>query len=163
MPSFDISSEVDLQEVDNAINQANKEIGTRYDFRNSKSLYTFDKTKKTIQALADDEYKMTAMLDILNTKAIKRGLSLQSFKKGDIYDGGGMTKRCEITLVTGIEMEKAKEITKSLKESKLKVQAQIQDDKIRVSGKKRDDLQEAIAYMKQQNFEIPLQFGNFRD
>jgi uncharacterized protein YajQ (UPF0234 family) len=152
-----------MQEVDNAVNQANKEIATRYDFRNSKSHFTFDKTKKLIQALADDEYKMTAMLDILNTKAIKRGLSLQSFKKGNIYDGGGMTKRSEITLITGIEMEKAKEITKAVKESKLKVQAQIQDDKIRISGKKRDDLQEAIAFLKTKNFEIPLQFGNFRD
>lgn len=163
MPSFDISSEVDLQEIDNAVNQTLKEILARYDFKGSKSTLEFDKTKKIIKYTAEDEYKMGAIYDMLQSKAHKRGVSLKALKKGDMTDAGGQMKRCEISLVMGIETEKAKEITKLMKESKLKVQAQIQDQKVRVTGKKRDDLQEAIALLKTKDFEIPLQFGNFRD
>ncbi len=161
MPSFDISSEVDLQEVDNAINQTSKEVLTRYDFRGSKCTITLDKTEKTITIVADDDYKLKAIIDIFQTKVIKRGLALQSFKQGkDIEAAGSMIRRV-ITMVMGIETEKAKEITKVIKESKMKVQTQIQDEKVRVTGKKRDDLQEAIAMLKTQDFEIPLQFDNF--
>lgn len=163
MPSFDVSSEINLQELDNALNQAVKEIATRYDFRGTKGSLTFDKTKNVINILADDDYKMKATIEILQGKVAKRGVSLQSLKTGTINDGPAGLKKCEITLVMGIETEKAREIVKFIKESKIKVQAQIQEDKIRVSGKKRDDLQEAIATLKGKDFTIPLEFGNFRD
>lgn len=163
MPSFDISSEVDLQEVDNAVNQAVKEISTRYDFKGSKSSLTFDKTKKIIALVGDDDYKMKAVIDILQNKAAKRGISLKSLKIGTIQEGAVGNKKCEVTLVMGIETEKAREIVKAVKDSKMKVQAQIQEEKVRISGKKRDDLQEAIALIKSRDFDIALQFGNYRD
>ena len=162
MPTFDISSEVNLQELDNAINQTTREISTRYDFRGTKGSLTFDKTKNIIHILADDDYKMTATIEILMGKAAKR-LSLKSLKTGTVQDGPAGLKKCEVTLVMGIETDKAREIVKYVKESKLKVQAQIQDEKVRISGKKRDDLQEAIALLKAHDFDIPLEFGNFRD
>ncbi len=163
MPSFDISSEVDLQEVDNAINQVLKEIATRYDFRGSKTKVTFDKTQKTITIFAEDDMKLKATLEMTHQKLAKRGISLKALKQGKTEDATGMGKRVVITLIMGIETEKGKEITKALKESKLKVQAQIQDEKVRVTGKKRDDLQDAIAFLKTQDLELPLQFDNFRD
>ena len=163
MPSFDIVSEVDLQEVDNAVNQVVKEISTRYDFRNSKSSVTFDKAKKEIHVIADDDYKFKAIVDILQAKSFKRGISIESLKIGNPITGAGSLLKCDIKLVTGIETEKAKEIVKAIKESKMKVQAQIQDEQVRVSGKNRDDLQETIALVKGQDFKIPLQFENFRD
>ncbi|NUO81573.1 DUF520 family protein, partial [candidate division KSB1 bacterium] len=123
----------------------------------------FDKAKPAITILADDDYKMKATTEILQTKAAKRGISLQSFKTGKMEDATGSSKRCVVSLVMGIEQDKAKAIIKTLKDSKLKVQAQIQEEKVRVSGKKRDDLQEAITFLKTQDFEIPLQFGNYRD
>lgn len=163
MPSFDITSEVDLQEIDNAINQSLKEIATRYDFRGSKSTITFDKTKNTITLVADDDMKMKALQEIIQTKAHKRGVSLEAFKMGKVEEAGGNLKRCLITLIMEIETDKAKEIIKYIKESKLKVQSAIQEKKVRVTGKSRDDLQEAIALVKGGNFKIPLQFDNFRD
>ena len=163
MPSFDVSSEVDLQEIDNAINQTMREISTRYDFRGSKGSVTFDKTKNVINILADDDYKMKASIEIVLGKAAKRGVSLQSLKTGTILDGPASLKKCEISLVMGIDTDKAREIVKAVKDSKIKVQAQIQEDKIRVTGKKRDDLQEMIAHLKGQDFGIPLQFANFRE
>ncbi|EKD42477.1 MAG: hypothetical protein ACD_73C00141G0006 [uncultured bacterium] len=163
MPSFDISSEVDLQEVDNAVNQAIKEITTRYDFRGSKSTITFDKSKNTITLLADDDFKMKSLQDVLLTRTHKRGISIQALKMGDQEKAGGDMVRCVITLIMEIETEKAKEIMKAIKESKLKVQSTINESKVRVSGKNRDDLQEAIALVKGKDFKIPLQFGNFRE
>ncbi len=163
MPSFDIVSEVNLQEVDNAVNQAVKEITTRYDFRNSKSSITFDKAKKEIHIVADDDYKLKAVIDILQSKAFKRGIAIESLKVGDPQTAAGSLLKCDIKLITGIETEKAKEIVKAIKESKIKVQAQIQDEQVRVSGKKRDDLQETITFVKSQSFGLPLQFNNFRD
>lgn len=163
MPSFDAVSEVDLQEVDNAINQTTKEILTRYDFKGSKSSVAFDKTKKLITMLGDDDYKIKAIVDIFQNKAVKRGLSLKSFDIGEAKDATGASKRVEVKLVMGIEQDKAKEIIRAIKDSKMKVQAQIQDEKVRVTGKKRDDLQEAIALLQSKDFGIPLQFENFRD
>lgn len=163
MPSFDISSEVNLQEVDNAVNQSAKEIATRYDFRGTKSSIVFDKDKKTINLAGDDDFKIKAVIDILQGKCVKRGISLKSLKMGPVLDGPGGLKKCEVTLVMGIEQEKAREIVKVIKDSKIKVQSQIQEDKVRVSGKKRDDLQEAIALVKAGNFDIPLQFENYRE
>lgn len=152
-----------MQEVDNAVNQVVKEIATRYDFRGSKSSVSLDKEKKQIRVQADDDYKMTALQDMISAKAIKRGLSPKALKAEKIEEAAGSSKRCNITLVHGIETEKAKEIVKAIKESKIKVQAQIQGEEVRVSGKNRDDLQEAMALLKSKDFEIPLQFGNFRD
>lgn len=163
MPSFDIVSEIDLQELDNAVNQAIKEITNRYDFRGSKSRLDFDKDQKIIKLLADDDYKMTAIVEILQTKAIKRGISIKSLKQGRVEDGPDGLKKSQIDLVIGIDKEKAKELIKRLKDTKLKVQAQIQEEKIRVTGKKRDDLQEAIQTIKEFGLDIPIQFNNFRD
>ncbi|MBI2340834.1 MAG: YajQ family cyclic di-GMP-binding protein [Deltaproteobacteria bacterium] len=163
MPSFDILSEVDLQEMDNAVNQAVKEIVTRYDFRGSKSSINFDKEKKILHLIADDDFKMKAVIDILEGKVIKRGISLKSLQQGKIEDSAGGLKKCDITLVMGIDTDKAREIVKLVKDSKMKVQAQIQEKQVRVSGKKKDDLQEAMALIRGRDFGIPLQFGNYRD
>lgn len=163
MPSFDIVSEVDLQEVDNAVNQAMKEITTRYDFRGSKSKIELNKEKKSIALVADDDFKMNAVVDILQTKFVKRGLSLKAMKPATVLDALGGLKKQDIGLINGIETEIAKKIVKSIKESKMKVQGSIQQEQVRVSGKNRDDLQEAIQFMKSQDFGIPLQFNNFRD
>ncbi len=163
MPSFDVISEVNLQEVDNAINQAQKEIFTRFDFRGSKSSINFDKTKKIIHLVGDDDFKIKAVIDIVLGKAIKRGISPKALNTTVVTDSGAGMKKCDVTLVVGIETEKAKEIVKFIKEAKIKVQAQIQDEQVRISGKKRDDLQEAIALLRAKDFDIPLQFDNFRD
>lgn len=167
MPSFDVISEVNLQEVDNAVNQAQKEIFTRFDFRGSKSSINFDKAKKIIHLVGDDDFKIKAVIDIVLGKAIKRGISPKALNTTKVEESGAL-KKCDITLVVGIETEKAKEIVKFIKEAqsgqaKLKVQAQIQDEQVRISGKKRDDLQEAIALLRAKDFGIPLQFDNFRD
>ena len=156
-------SEVDLQEMDNAVNQAIKEITTRYDFRGSKSSINFDKEKKILHLIADDDFKMKAVIDILQGKVIKRGISLKSLQEGKFEDSAGGLRKCDITLVMGIDLDKAREIVKVIKEAKMKVQAQIQEQQVRVSGKKRDDLQEAMALVRGRGFGIPLQFGNYRD
>lgn len=163
MPSFDTCSEVDFQEVDNAVNQVIKEISTRYDFRGSKSSIKLDKKEKLIQIIADDDYKLKAVVDILQTKSVKRGISLKAFNIGEAEEAAGGLQKQDIKLITGIEQEKAKKMIKLIKDSKLKVQAQIQEEKVRVSAKKRDDLQEVIGLLKSQDFGIPLQFVNYRD
>jgi len=163
MPSFDIVSEINLQEVDNAVNQSNKEITTRYDFRGSKSKIEIDKELNKINLIADDDFKMNAIIEIFQKKAIKRGLSLKALKTSSIEDAAGGLRKCTIDMVNGIDQEKAKKIVKTIKETKTKVQAQIQEDKVRVTGKKRDDLQEIMGLIKGQDFEIPLQFDNYRD
>lgn len=163
MPSFDITSEINLQEVDNAINQASREIGTRYDFRGSKSSVKFDKEKNQILLVADDAFKMKAVVDIVQNKAIKRGISLKALKVGEEEEGLGGLMKCTISLVMGIDQEKGKLIVKAIKETKSKVQASIQEDTVRVSGKKKDELQEVMAFIKSQDYGIPLQFGNYRD
>lgn len=163
MPSFDVVSEIDLQEVDNAVNQTAKEIIQRFDFKGTGSEITYDKTLKKLKLLSNSEPKMATLIDILRSKAIKRGLDIRSLKVGKIEPTTGTQLKCEISLVEGIDKEAAKKITKFIKESGLKVQAAIQDEKVRISGKKRDDLQEAIQSLKAQDFEVGLQFNNFRD
>lgn len=158
--SFDVVSEVDMQEVDNAINQATKEIGQRFDFRGSKSEIKLEGVQ--IKIIADDDFKLKNVVDILQNKAVKRGISLKSFDYGKIESGSHGTARQIITLQKGISKEKAKDIIAALKESKLKVQAQIMDDQLRVSGKNKDDLQAAIAKLRQGDFGVELQFVNFR-
>ncbi|MCE5285729.1 MAG: YajQ family cyclic di-GMP-binding protein [Pelosinus sp.] len=158
--SFDIVSEVDLQEVDNAVNQATKEIGQRFDFRGSKAALSLE--GETIKIIADDDYKMKNIIDILQAKAIKRGISLKNFEYGKIESAAQGTVRQLVTIKKGISKEKGKEVVAAIKEAKLKVQAQIMDDQVRVSGKDKDDLQNVIAKLKQMDFAIDLQFVNFR-
>lgn len=160
MASFDIVSELNLQEVDNAINQAKKEIEGRYDFRGSQCEIKWD--KKEITILGDDDYKMGAMKDILQSKLHRRGIDIKSLKFDDVEPAGGRLLRQKVTLIQGIDKEAAKEITKAIKETKLKVQAQIVDDKVRVTAKSIDDLQETITFLKKQTFSVPLQFNNYR-
>jgi cyclic-di-GMP-binding protein len=162
MPSFDIVSELDLQEVDNAINTARKEVESRYDLKGTKSEIKWDKDKKEITLLANDEQKVLVLKDILQTKMHKRGIDIKSMKFEKTEAVGGMMQKQKITLVQGIDKEMAKEITKAIKESKLKVQAQIQDEKVKVTGKSRDDLQEVMSVVKNSGVKIPLQFTNQR-
>ncbi len=160
MPSFDIVSEVNWQEVDNGVTQAQKEIIGRYDFKGSKSEIQWD--KKLITLLGDDEYKMNAMKDILQTKLHRRGLDIKSLKFSDPEPAGGKMTRQKVEVLQGIEKEAAKEITTFIKNSKMKVQAQIMDDKIRVTSKSIDELQSTMNALRAQSFKVPLQFNNMR-
>ncbi|MEN9528672.1 MAG: hypothetical protein RI932_545 [Pseudomonadota bacterium] len=164
MPSFDIVSEVNVQEVDNAVNQAQKEIQARYDFKGTKFDLAFDKVACEIKLNADAESRLESMLDILNGKLLKRGIELGSVEVGKREAAGGMMLKQTLKIKQGLEQEKAKQIIKTIKDSKLKVEAQIQDKQVRVSGKKIDDLQEVIAMLRSQQaqLKIPLQFVNMR-
>ena len=160
--SFDIVSKVDLQEMDNAINQALKEIKTRFDFKGSKSDITFKKEDNKIFFLADDEMKLKNLHDILEAKLAKRGVSVKSLKYAVSEKALDGMVRQEVEVIQGIAQEKAKDIVKQIKELKLKVQPSIQGDEIRVSGKSRDDLQYVIQTVKSKNTDLPLQFVNYR-
>ncbi|MBZ4655402.1 MAG: YajQ family cyclic di-GMP-binding protein [Peptococcaceae bacterium] len=159
--SFDIVSEVNLQEVDNAVNQTIKEISQRFDFKGSKADVELTKEDE-IKVVADDEYKLKSVIDILQSKMVRRGVSLKFLEYGKVEPAAGGTVRQIITIKKGISKEKGKEIVNAIKNMKLKVQAQIQDDQVRVSGKERDDLQKVIQHLKQQDFGIELQFTNYR-
>jgi len=161
MPSFDIVSKVNMQEVDNAVNQAQKEMQQRYDFKGSKSEIKWEK-KEEMTILADDDNKLAAVTDILQTKFVKRGVSLKALDFGKVEDAAGSMKRQVIKLRMGIPTEKAKQIVKVIKDAKLKVQSQIQDEQVRVTGKKIDDLQEVIQMLKGKDLDIDLQFENMR-
>jgi hypothetical protein len=165
MPSFDVSSEMNWQELDNAINQATKELTQRYDFKGVKSEIKLDQKAKTVTLWVSEEAKLDALKEIFENKLIKRGISLLSFDYKDLEPAFGGSVRQVATIQAGVSKEKGKEIIAALKESKLKVQAQIQDEQVRVTGKNRDDLQEAIALLrgKQDAIKVPMQFGNFRD
>jgi uncharacterized protein YajQ (UPF0234 family) len=163
MPSFDIVVTTDLQEAENAVNQARKEIGQRYDFRGSKSRIDWDKGAAEITLLSDDDYKLSAVLDVLKTRLVRRGVSVKNLQIGTAVDAAGGTRRQRIGLQNGIPTEIAKELVKRIKQTKLKVQSQIQDDQVRVSGKKRDDLQQVMQKLREAKLGIPLQFNNFRD
>ncbi|MFZ9594845.1 MAG: YajQ family cyclic di-GMP-binding protein [Bdellovibrionia bacterium] len=165
MPSFDVSSEVHWQEFDNAVNQATKEISQRYDFKGVKAEIKLDQKEKTVTLWCSEEAKLDALNDLFQSKLIKRGISLLSLDYKPLEPAFGGSVRQLVLIQAGISKEKGKEIIAALKESKLKVQPQIQDEKVRVSGKNRDDLQSAIAYLRsqQEQIKIPMQFGNFRD
>ncbi len=165
MPSFDVSSEMNWQELDNAINQAVKELTQRYDFKGVKTEIKLDQKTKTVTLWCGEEAKLDALNDIFQNKCIKRGLSLLAFEYKDPESAFGGSVRQNVIVQAGISKEKAKEIIAALKESKLKVQAQIQDEQVRVTGKNRDDLQSAIAHLRgqQDTIKVPMQFGNFRD
>lgn len=160
MASFDIVSEINIQEVDNAVNQARKEVEGRYDFKGSHAEIQWD--KKEIKLLAEDDYKVEAMGSILQTKLHRRGVDIKSFKFEKPEPAGGKMLRQKITIQQGIDKEVAKDIIKCIKDSKLKVQPQIMDDKVRVTSKSIDELQETIAKVRAGNFPIPLQFNNMR-
>lgn len=162
MPSFDIVNEVDLQEMDNAVNQTHKEISTRFDFRGGKSNIEFDKKEKRIKILADDDLKYRSIQQILENKMIKRGIDISCLDYKEREEASGNIIRVQVDIKMGIDKENAKKIAKVIKDSKLKVQSQIQDEQVRVTGKKIDDLQEVIAMLKQQNLGLPLQFVNMR-
>jgi len=160
MPSFDIVSTVDMQEVDNAVNQTLKEIAQRYDFKGSKSEVTLE--KDTIKVLADDDFRLKAIIDILQSKFIKRGISVKALQYGKAEPASGGMVRQIITIQQGISKEKGKELNAIIKETKLKVQSQIQEDQLRVTGKNIDDLQEIIGLLKGKDLGVELQFVNFR-
>jgi hypothetical protein len=160
--SFDVVSEIEMPEVINAISQASKEIVTRYDLKDSKSkIELVEKDKKIILASADD-FKLKAVTEILQGKLVKRGVPIRNLVYGTVQSAAGSTVKQEVTLQSGIAVEKAREIVKKLKDSKLKVQPTIQGDVVRISGKDRDTLQQAIAVLKGADFGIELQFTNFR-
>lgn len=158
--SFDIVSDVDMQEVDNAVNQTAKEISQRFDFRNSKSSIVLE--GEEIKLIGDDDYKLNSIIDILQTKIIKRSVSLKSLDYGKIESASHGTVRQVIKIKKGISKEKGKEVVAAIKDTKLKVQAQLMDDQVRVSGKNKDDLQQVIAKLKQVDLDVDLQFVNFR-
>lgn len=158
--SFDVVSEINMQEVDNAINQTLKEVKQRYDFKGTKT--EIELGKDEIKILSDDEYKLNSVVDVLKTKFIKRGISSRALDLGKIEEASLGTARATAKLVKGIATEKAKKMVANLKASKIKVQAQIMDNQLRVSGKDKDDLQAAIQLLKSNDYGIDLQFTNYR-
>ncbi len=159
--SFDVVSRVDQQELDNALNQARKEIAGRFDFKNSKTEIDYD-GKEKITVLSDDELKMKNVMDIIQSKAVKRGIEIKAFDFGKVEPASQNTVRQTITVKSGIPKEKSKPLMEAIKNLKLKVSAQYQDEQIRVSSKSRDDLQKVIASLKAMDYELPLQFVNYR-
>ena len=160
MPSFDVVSELDMHEVTNAVDQATREVSNRFDFKGTKS--RFEQKEDVITLYAEAEFQLNQLLDILEGKLIKRGVDIACMEKGD-PESNVAEARQTITLRQGLESLEAKKLVKMVKEKKLKVQAAIQGDKVRITGKKRDDLQSAIALFKEADFEMPLQYNNFRD
>jgi hypothetical protein len=161
--SFDVTTGVDLQEVDNAINQAQKEIAQRYDFKGSKASIDFRRAESLIALVADSDFQMTALFDIVQSKLIKRGVPVKNLDVGEIKQAGGDTVRREVKLKMQLDADTAKKVAAAIKDAKLKkVQAAIQGEQVRVTSPSRDDLQEAIALLKSKDFGVQLQFGNYR-
>ena len=161
MPSFDIVSEVNQVELRNAVDQANKEVANRFDFKGSDA--RIEQGDKLLTVFADDEFKLDQIDDVLTAKLAKRGVDVRCLERGDVVKVSGNKVKQEVKVKVGIEGELAKKIVRLLKDSKLKVQASIQGDAVRVSGAKRDVLQEAIAMVRKSVTDVPVQFGNFRD
>jgi cyclic-di-GMP-binding protein len=161
MPSFDTVSRVDLQEVDNALNQTRKEVAQRYDLKDSKTEIEWD--QKDITITSADDFKVKAVVDVLQSKLVKRNVPIKNLDYGVVESALGGRARQKIKVQQGIETEKAREIVKFIKSSGVKVQAQIMDDEVRVTAKKRDDLQDVIAKLRAADLGIALQFVNFRD
>ncbi|MEO6990317.1 MAG: YajQ family cyclic di-GMP-binding protein [Candidatus Baltobacteraceae bacterium] len=158
--SFDVVSRVDAQELDNALNQARKEIAGRFDFKNSKT--SIENTEKDITIVADDELKLRNVVDIVQSRAVKRGISLKTFEYGEVEPAAQQTVRQILRIRSGIPKDKSKPLLDAIKSAKLKVSAQYQDEQLRVSGKNRDDLQKVQELLKGLNYELPLQFVNYR-
>jgi len=161
MPSFDVVSKVDLMELDNAVNIAQKEVSTRYDFRGTSS--TYEVKDETIIVRTSDVEHLEAMLQMLRERLVKRGVSARCLDPQKLEDATHKTVRQVVKIKQGIEVEVAKKIVKKIKDEKFKVQASIQGDELRISGKNRDDLQTVIAYIRKEDFGLDLQFENFRD
>ena len=161
--SFDITSNVDLQEVDNALNQARKEVAQRYDFKGAKAAIDFDAKESKLILTADDEFKLNALWEIVQTRLVRRNVPTKNLTRGSVIPAANTTVRQEITLQQGIPTEAAKEVVKFLKESKLrKVQASIQGDQLRVTSPSKDELQEFMRLLRDKDFGVALQFGNYR-
>jgi cyclic-di-GMP-binding protein len=161
--SFDVTSGVDLQEVDNAVNQAQKEIAQRYDFKGSKASLEFDRVGGILVLVADDEFRMTALFDVLQQKLIKRQVPVKNLTIGDIKPAGGDTVRREVTLKTSLDTDTAKRVVAAIKDAKIKkVQASIQGEQVRVTSPSRDELQDVIALLRARDFGVELKFGNYR-
>lgn len=160
--SFDIVSEVNMQELDNALNQARKEIGQRYDFKDTNTAIDFNEKEKQITLTTSDDFHLKSAVDVLQSKLVKRGVPLKSLHYGKAEAAAGSTVRQTIKLQVGIDKEHAKEVVKMIKDSKLKVQAQIMDDQVRVSGKNKDDLQAVIKMLRETEFPFAMQFVNYR-
>ena len=163
MPTFDVVSRVDMQEMDNAMNQVRKEVSSRYDFRGSKTQAEFVPKDGVVRFLAEDDMKLRALHDLLIEKAVKRGIDTEAFQFGRPEKAGGDMLRMEVKVTNGIDQETARKVAKLVKESKIKVQAAIQGEEVRITGKKRDDLQAVIQLLKEQDMGIPLQFVNMRE
>jgi uncharacterized protein YajQ (UPF0234 family) len=161
--SFDITSNVDLQEVDNALNQARKEVAQRYDFKGSKASIEFDARESKLVLVSDDDFKLNALWEIVQTRLVRRNVPVRNLTRGTATPAANGTVRQEISLQQGIPTEKARDIVKFLKDAKLKkVQAAIQGDQLRVTSSSKDDLQEAMRQLREQDFGVALQFGNYR-
>jgi uncharacterized protein YajQ (UPF0234 family) len=160
MPSFDIVSELDKHEITNAIDQANRELSTRYDFKGVTA--SFEQSGESVLLEAEVDFQLKQMMDVLRARLIARGIDIKCLEEKDA-DLSGVRARQEVLLRQGLDQAMCKKITKLIKDSKMKVQTQIQGEKVRVTGKKRDDLQEAIALLKDSDIDLPLQFNNFRD
>ena len=161
MPSFDIVSVVDMQEVDNAVNQAVKEINQRYDFKGSKTEVSLEKDG-TIRMQTEDDFRLKAVVDVLQSKFVRRGVSLKALQYGKVEPASGGRVRQVVTIQQGISKEKGREIVALVKETRLKVQSQIQEEQVRVTGKNIDDLQEVIRVLKEKELGVEMQFVNFR-
>ena len=161
MPSFDIVSEVDMHEVNNAIGQANREVDTRFDFKGVDAKFAVTEESE-VMVSAEVDFQIRQMLEILRAKLVKRGVDIKSFVEGDV-ETTGQKASMRVKIQQGIDSEIARKIVKKVKETKIKVQTAIQGDKLRVSGKKRDDLQSVMSVLKELNLGIPLQYNNFRD
>jgi len=161
--SFDVTTGVDLQEVDNAVNQAQKEIAQRYDFKGSQASIDFQRGEAQLVLVADSDFQMTALFDVLQTKLIKRGVPVKNLDVGDIKPAGGDTVRREVKLKTALDGDTAKKVAAAIKDAKLKkVQAAIQGDQVRVTSPSKDDLQEAMRLLRAGDFGVELKFGNYR-
>ena len=161
--SFDITSNVDLQEVDNALNQARKEVAQRYDFKGSKASIEFDPKESKMVLVADDDFKLNALWEILQTRLIRRNVPVKNMTRGTVQPAANTTVRQEISLQQGIPSEKAKDIVKFIKDAKLKkVQASIQGDQLRIASPSKDELQDVMRLLREQDFGVALQFGNYR-
>ena len=160
--SFDVVSKVDAQEVSNAVQQASKEIGQRFDFRGSASKIEWDEKEMKLTLSSDDAGKLKSVVDVLETRLVKRGIALKALEYGAVLPAAGGTVRQEVKVQQGIASEKARAIVKTIKDSKLKVQAAIQADQVRVSGRNKDDLQAVMAMLRAEDYGLPLQFANYR-
>ena len=161
--SFDVTTGVDLQEVDNAVNQAQKEIAQRYDFKGSQASIDFQRGEAQLVLVADSDFQMTALFDVLQTKLIKRGVPVKNLDVGDIKPAGGDTVRREVKLKTALDGDTAKKVAAAIKDAKLKkVQAAIQGDQVRVTSPSKDDLQEEMRLLRAGDFGVELKFGNYR-